>query len=163
MLYNVPSRTGQSLLPETIAKLAETPSIVAVKEASGSLDQATRIRRLTPPEFSIYSGDDSLTLPLLAIGACGVVSVASHLVGESLQEMVQAFEKGNVAAATQIHLKLSHLFDALFMTTNPIPLKAALNLQGWDVGVPRLPLCVLEKEQLSKLKAVLLNLALLPA
>lgn len=140
ILYNIPGRTGQNLAPETIARLAEIPNIVAVKEASGNLDQVSQIRRLTPPEFSIYSGDDSLTLPMLSVGGVGVVSVASHLVGRSLQQMIQAFEQGQVQKATQIHIQLFPLFKTLFITTNPIPVKAALRLQGWQVGQTRLPL-----------------------
>lgn len=163
MLYNVPGRTGQNLLPETVARLSEVPNIVAIKEASGNLEQASQIRRLTPPEFRIYSGDDSLTLPLMAIGGCGVVSVASHLVGQSLQQMVQAFTSGQVQVAAQIHLKLYPLFKALFLTTNPIPIKAALNLQGWQVGLPRLPLTPPSEELNQKLQAVLSELELIPA
>jgi len=140
ILYNIPGRTGQNLSPETIARLAEIPSIVAVKEACGNLDQVSQIRRSTPPEFSIYSGDDSLTLPMLAVGSQGVISVASHLVGDDLQQMVHAYEHGQVQTATQIHLKLFPLFKALFVTTNPIPLKVALRLSGWPVGGTRLPL-----------------------
>jgi 4-hydroxy-tetrahydrodipicolinate synthase len=140
MLYNIPGRTGQNLAPETVIHLAEIPNIVAIKEASGSLDQVSQIRRSTPPEFSIYSGDDSLTLPMLAVGAKGVVSVASHLVGDQIQQMVRAFEQGQVQLATQIHLRLFPLFKTLFVTANPIPLKAALRLQGWQVGSTRLPL-----------------------
>ncbi|HEY9762039.1 MAG TPA: 4-hydroxy-tetrahydrodipicolinate synthase [Trichocoleus sp.] len=141
MLYNIPGRTGQNLAVETVARLAQIPNIIAIKEASGSLDHASHIRRETPEDFCIYSGDDSLTLPLLAVGGTGVVSVASHLVGDHLQQMIQHFEAGQVKAATQIHLKLLPLFKALFLTTNPIPLKAALTLQGWQVGTVRLPLC----------------------
>ncbi|HEY9879834.1 MAG TPA: 4-hydroxy-tetrahydrodipicolinate synthase [Leptolyngbyaceae cyanobacterium] len=141
ILYNIPGRTGQNLAVETVARLAQIPNIVAIKEASGSLDHASHIRRETPEDFCIYSGDDSLTLPLLAVGGSGVVSVASHLVGDHLQKMIQCFEAGQVKAATQIHLKLLPLFKALFLTTNPIPLKAALTLQGWQVGTARLPLC----------------------
>jgi 4-hydroxy-tetrahydrodipicolinate synthase len=140
MLYNIPGRTGQNLAPETVIHLAQIPNIVAIKEASGSLDQVSQIRRSTPPEFSIYSGDDSLTLPMLAVGAKGVVSVASHLVGDQIQQMVRAFEQGQVQLATQIHLRLFSLFKTLFVTANPIPLKAALRLQGWQVGSTRLPL-----------------------
>lgn len=140
MLYNIPGRTGQNLQPETVAKLAERTNIVAIKEASGNLDQVSQIRRNTPPEFEIYSGDDSLTLPMLAIGCSGVVSVASHLVGEPLQQMVRFFEQGHTQSATEIHLKLLPLFKALFSTTNPIPIKAALRLQGWAVGGTRPPL-----------------------
>lgn len=159
MLYNVPGRTSVNILPETIARLAEIPNIVSVKEASGNLDQASQIRRLTPPEFTIYSGDDSLTLPMLSIGAKGVVSVASHLVGTSLQEMIQSFEKGQVQTATQIHLKLLELFKVLFITTNPIPVKAAMKLQGWDVGSLRSPLCDPPDSIVQKLQEVLKSLA----
>jgi 4-hydroxy-tetrahydrodipicolinate synthase len=159
MLYNIPGRTGQNMLPETVARLAEIPNIVAVKEASGNLDQASQIRCLTSPEFAIYSGDDSLTLPMLAVGGSGVVSVASHLVGEQLQQMIKAFEAGQVQVATQIHLQLFDLFKALFLTTNPIPVKAALKLQGWDVGSTRPPLCDPPVEVTQKLKDVLSQLA----
>jgi 4-hydroxy-tetrahydrodipicolinate synthase len=160
MLYNIPGRTGQNLQPETVARLAEIPNIVAIKEASGSLDQASEIRRLTPPEFGIYSGDDSITLPLMAIGGRGVVSVASHLVGQQMQQMVQAFENGQVQLATEIHLKLFPLFKVLFLTTNPILVKAALQLQGWDVGFPRLPLVKPDEALTQKLQAVLAELKL---
>jgi 4-hydroxy-tetrahydrodipicolinate synthase len=140
VLYNIPSRTGQNLLPETVARLSAIDNIVGIKEATGNLDQASEISRLTPSEFKIYSGDDSLTLPLLAIGGYGVISVASHLVGKQLQQMIQAFTTGQVQTATQIHLQLLPLFKSLFWSTNPIPLKTALRLQGWDVGLTRLPL-----------------------
>ncbi|MBI4783552.1 MAG: 4-hydroxy-tetrahydrodipicolinate synthase [Oscillatoriophycideae cyanobacterium NC_groundwater_1537_Pr4_S-0.65um_50_18] len=163
MLYNIPGRTGQNLLPETVARLAEIPNIVAIKEASGSLDQVSQVRCLTPPEFDIYSGDDSLTLPMLAVGACGVVSVASHLVGQRLQQMIQAFEQGQVQSATQTHLQLFPLFKALFATTNPIPLKAALRLQGWQVGSTRLPLEDDSSHFTLALEAVMANLGLLEA
>lgn len=161
MLYNVPGRTGQSLQPETVARLAEVPNIVAIKEASGSLDQASHIRRLTPPDFKIYAGDDSLTLPILAVGGYGVVSVASHLVGPDLQQMIQAFVAGQIEKAVQIHLRLFPLFKALFLTTNPIPVKAALKLQGWNVGPLRSPLCDPSAEVEQALKSVLTELALL--
>lgn len=161
MLYNVPGRTGQNLYPETVARLAEIPNIVAIKEASGDLDQASQIRRLTSPEFGLYSGDDSLTLPLLAVGGQGVVSVASHLVGEQLQQMIGAFLQGKFQTATQIHLKLFPFFKALFATTNPIPVKTALTLQGWNVGATRLPLIPPPAEVGLGLKTVLQELSLL--
>jgi len=163
MLYNIPGRTGQNMLPETVARLAEISNIVAVKEASGNLDQASQIRCLTSPEFAIYSGDDSLTLPMLAVGGSGVVSVASHLVGEQLQQMIKAFEVGQVQVATQIHLQLFDLFKALFLTTNPILVKTALKLQGWDVGSTRPPLCDPPVEVTQKLKDVLSQLATVSA
>ena len=155
MLYNIPGRTGQNLEPETIAKLAKMANIVAIKEASGDFDQVSQIRRRTPAEFGIYSGDDALTLPMLAIGCCGVVSVASHLVGEPLQKMVQYFEQGQSKSATDIHLQLLPLFKALFTTTNPIPIKAALRIQGWDVGGTRLPLSELPEPLHQQLEQVL--------
>ena len=161
MLYNVPGRTGQSLAPETVVRLAEVSNIVAIKEASGSLDQASDIRRSTPPEFGIYSGDDSLTLPILAIGGCGVVSVASHLAGNLLQKMIQNFESGQVVEASRIHAQLLPLFKSLFLTANPIPLKAALRLMGWEVGGCRLPLCDVPNDVVTELQRVMKELKLL--
>lgn len=161
ILYNVPSRTGQNLQAETVVRLSEIPNIVGIKEASGNFEQASQIRRLTPPDFAIYSGDDSFTLAILAIGGAGVVSVASHLVGSQLQEMIQAFEAGKTEIAKEIHLKLFPLFKVLFCTANPIPLKAALKLQGWDVGSPRPPLCDLPTDLKEGLEKVLIELSLL--
>lgn len=161
ILYNIPGRTGQNLQSETVARLAEIPNIVGIKEASGNLDQASQIRRLTPTDFLLYAGDDSLTLPLLAVGGTGVVSVASHLVGSQLQQMIQAFESGKTQLATQIHLQLFPLFKVLFCTTNPIPLKAALKLTGWDVGSTRPPLSNLSAEDKQTLEAVMTQLSLI--
>ncbi len=160
LLYNIPGRTGQNLQPETVARLAEVDNIVGIKESSGDLNQVSEIRRLTPTEFKIYSGDDSLTLPLLAVGGYGVVSVASHLVGKQLQQMIQAFEQGQVQVATKIHLQLFPLFKALFITANPIPIKVALNLQGWNVGSTRPPLYEDQDWVSQRLKPVLAGLAL---
>jgi 4-hydroxy-tetrahydrodipicolinate synthase len=161
LLYNVPSRTGCKLEPETVAKLAEIPSIIGIKEATGDLDQASQIRALTPADFAIYSGDDSLTLPLMAVGAKGVVSVASHLVGKQLQAMMQLFAAGKVQEALQIHIQLFPLFKALFLTSNPIPLKSALRLLGIDTGVVRSPLVAGNAELEAKLKAVLREVGIL--
>ena len=155
MLYNVPSRTSCNLEATTVAKLSEINNIIAIKEASGDLEQVCQIRRLTPSSFAIYSGEDSLTLPMLTVGAVGVVSVASHLVGNQMQQMIQAFNAGNNELATEIQLKLFSLFKILFATTNPIPVKAALNLQGWQVGSLRSPLCALQLDLLEKLKTEL--------
>jgi 4-hydroxy-tetrahydrodipicolinate synthase len=161
MLYNIPGRTGQNLQPETVIQLAETPNIVAIKEASGNLDQASQIRCFTPPEFAIYSGDDSLTMPSLAVGSQGVVSVASHLVGPQLQKMIQTFFAGQIQTAIEIHLQLFPLFKSLFLTTNPIPLKAALKLQGWQVGSTRSPLAAASDDMVQTIKSVLVDLSLL--
>jgi len=154
MLYNIPGRTGVNVLPETVARLAEIDNIVALKEAAGSMDQVSELRRLLPDNFAIYSGDDSLTLPVMALGAKGVVSVAAHVVGPRLKEMVNAFLAGNFTLATQIHQELFPVFKGLFITTNPVPVKAALNLLGWQVGTPRLPLVkatVAEKESIKRM------------
>ena len=161
MLYNVPGRTSCSLEPETIANLAQISNIVAVKEASGNLEKACKIRCLTPDNFALYSGEDALVLPMLAVGASGAVSVASHLVGKQMQSMIAAFNSGDNEQATKIQLQLFPLFQALFMTTNPIPIKAALKLQGWQVGKLRTPLCELQLDLLEKLKIVLQELNLI--
>ncbi|MEA5536190.1 4-hydroxy-tetrahydrodipicolinate synthase [Crocosphaera sp. XPORK-15E] len=161
MLYNIPGRTGQNLLPETVIKLAKIDNIIAIKEASGNLEQACKIRRMTDPSFLIYAGDDFLTLPLLTVGGTGIVSVASHLVGKEIQSMIQAFENGQVKIATEINLKLFPLFKVLFCSTNPIPIKAALNLLGWKVGGLRLPLLELSTELQQEVKSVLQELSLI--
>ncbi|MEO1005317.1 MAG: 4-hydroxy-tetrahydrodipicolinate synthase [Cyanobacteria bacterium J06638_38] len=161
MLYNVPGRTGCNLEPETVANLAQISNVVAIKEASGNIEQACKIRCLTPANFAIYSGEDALTLPLLSIGSSGVVSVASHLVGQQMQDMIEAFAIGDNQQATAIQLKLFPLFQALFVTTNPIPVKTALNLQGWELGKLRTPLCELQLNLLENLRAVLRELSLI--
>ncbi len=161
MLYNIPGRTGQNMSAETIARLAEIDNITAVKEASGSIEQACKIRSLTAPEFAIYSGDDLMTLPLMTVGGVGVVSVASHLVGNSIQEMIQFYEIGNPSQATALQLKLFPLFKVLFCMTNPIPIKFALNLQGWAVGGHRSPLCQISTELGKQVEEVLKELSLI--
>lgn len=161
LLYNIPGRTGKNLHADTVARLAEVENIVGVKEASGDLDQVSAIRSLTPKEFQIYSGDDSLTLPMLAVGAKGVVSVASHLVGNQLQQMINAFSEGQTQLATKIHLQLFPLFKTLFATTNPIPIKKALELQSWQVGSTRPPLCEISPEITQELEVVLRGLDLI--
>ena len=161
MLYNVPGRTSRNLEAETVANLAQIGNIVAVKEASGDLEQACKIRSLTPNNFAIYSGEDALTLPLLTMGSSGVVSVASHLVGKQMQSMIAAYLSGDNQQATEIQLELFPLFQALFVTTNPIPVKTALNLQGWNVGKLRSPLCELQLDLLENLKIILQKLNLI--
>ena len=155
MLYNVPGRSGCGLAVDTVARLTEVANIVAIKEASGNLDYASHLKSQVPSTFSLYSGDDSLTLPLLAIGGCGVVSVASHLVGNRLQNMIQAFEAGKIGLAAEEHLSLFPLFKALFLEPNPIPVKAALSLQGWQVGSLRSPLVSASDAVQQELKALL--------
>ncbi|XGB43775.1 MAG: 4-hydroxy-tetrahydrodipicolinate synthase [Nodosilinea sp. LVE1205-7] len=161
MLYNIPGRTGCNLAVETVTRLAEIENIIAIKEASGSLDQVSQIRHQTPSDFAIYSGDDSLTLPILSVGGCGVVSVASHLVGDQIQAMIQAYGVGQPQVAAQIHLNLLSLFKVLFVTTNPVPVKIALALQGWPVGSVRLPLCYPEDSTQQTIQQVLEQTGLL--
>lgn len=160
MLYNIQGRTSVNCEPATVARLAQIPNIVAIKEASGSLDQMSQIRKVTPPEFLLYSGDDSLTLPLLAVGGHGVVSVASHLAGREIREMIEAFVAGDVRGATAMHLRLWPLFKVLFITTNPVPVKAALALAGFDAGSLRLPLVEATPKERDQIAAVLKDLAL---
>jgi len=155
LLYNIPGRTGVNLQPATAARLAEIDNIVALKEAAGSMDQVSELRRLLPDDFALYSGDDSLTLPMLALGARGVISVCSHVVGPRIKEMINAFTSGNTTLATQIHLELYPVFKGLFITTNPVPVKAAMNLLGWQVGPPRLPLVEATAEEKEKIKNLL--------
>ncbi len=161
MLYNIPGRTSLNLLPATLARLAEISNIVAVKEASGNMDQVSELRRILPDHFAIYSGDDSLTLPILALGGKGVVSVASHLAGTRLQELINAFTSGNTNLANEIHLEMFPLFKGLFISTNPVPVKTALNLKGWDVGATRLPLVEATTTEKAAIAELLKNLDLL--
>ncbi len=161
MLYNVPGRTSVNMLPATVARLAEIPNIIAIKEAAGSIDQVSELSSILPDSFSIYSGDDSLTLPMLSLGAKGVVSVAAHLVGENIQQMINSFTTGNTTLATQIHLELLPIFKALFVTTNPVPVKAAMNLLGHNAGIPRLPLVEATEEEKDVLKEILAKINLI--
>ncbi len=162
MLYNIPGRTGKNLEPETTAQLAEDlDNIVAVKEASADLEQTAKIKILAPSDFLIYSGEDFLTLPMMTVGSVGVVSVASHLVGNQMQTMIQAYEKGDNSLAQEIQQKLYSLFKVIFCNTNPIPIKFALRSQGWDVGTVRLPLSSLPVNQQMEVEKVLENLSLL--
>ena len=148
MLYNVPGRTSSNLLPETVVRLAEdVDNIVCIKEASGDLDQMAAIIANTDEDFSLYSGDDGLTLPVLSLGGTGVVSVASHIIGLEMQKMIQAFFSGNVKEAGDIHRAILPTAKALFSAPSPTPLKAVLNMNGIAVGEVRLPLVPLSEEE----------------
>lgn len=155
MLYNIPGRTGCSLEPRTTARLLDLPNVVSYKAASGSTDEVSQLRLLCGDRLAIYSGDDALTLPMLAVGAVGVVSVASHLVGREIQRMISSFYAGELAAALALHERLLPLCRALFATTNPIPVKAALELEGWPVGSPRLPLVSADSDVRARLTSAL--------
>ncbi|HAB7636249.1 TPA_asm: 4-hydroxy-tetrahydrodipicolinate synthase [Listeria monocytogenes] len=159
VIYNIPGRSVVNIEPETIIRLAKLPNIVGVKESSGNLDNISKIIAETSDDFQVYSGDDSLTLPILAVGGNGVISVASHVVGNEMQEMIQAFEHGEVQKAAQIHRELLPLMNGLFSVPNPAPTKYLLNQQGISVGPVRLPLVDLNAEQGTKLQAILEGLS----
>src|SRR5690554_4627760 len=161
MVYNVPGRTSVNITPATMARLAEIENIIALKEAAGNLEQAAEMARVLPKNFLLYSGDDSMTLPILAVGGVGVVSVASHLAGRKIALMVESYLQGEVEKAAEINKELLPLFKVLFLTTNPIMVKAALNLLGINVGPTRLPLVPATEAELEKLKTVLAQLGLL--
>jgi 4-hydroxy-tetrahydrodipicolinate synthase len=160
VLYNIPGRTGSNMLPETIARLAQLPTIVGIKEATGSLDQASQIAALT--DLTILSGDDSLTLPLMSIGGRGVVSVVGNIVPRDLKALVSAFDAGHVARAQEWHRKLFPLCrDMLGVATNPIPIKTALKLLGRSNGEMRLPMCPVDREAEGRIRQTLMHYGLL--
>ncbi|HBM3460090.1 TPA: 4-hydroxy-tetrahydrodipicolinate synthase [Listeria innocua] len=159
VIYNIPGRSVVNIEPETIIRLAKLPNIIGVKESSGNLDNISKIIAETSEDFLVYSGDDSLTLPILAVGGNGVISVASHVVGNEMQEMMQAFESGDVKKAASIHRSLLPLMNGLFSVPNPAPTKYLLNQQGISVGPVRLPLVDLNAEQGTKLQAILEGLS----
>lgn len=155
MLYNVPGRAVTKIAAETIIKLSKLPNVVAVKEASGDLDAMTEIIANTDEDFALYSGDDALTLPVLAIGGTGVVSVASHVIGNEMQQMIADFEKGDAVQAAKAHQKLLPIMNAMFAAPSPTPVKTALQLKGLDVGSVRLPLVPLSEQERAALTNVL--------
>ncbi|VXC64474.1 4-hydroxy-tetrahydrodipicolinate synthase [Bacillus sp. 349Y] len=154
MLYNVPGRSAVTISPDTIIRLSEVPNIMSVKEASGDLGAMTKIIASTADDFLVYCGDDGLTLPALSIGADGIVSVASHIIGKEMQQMTEAHLSGDTSRAAKLHQELLPLMEGLFATPSPGPVKTALQLKGLDVGSVRLPLIPLtedERKSLSKL------------
>ncbi|PWA13558.1 4-hydroxy-tetrahydrodipicolinate synthase [Pueribacillus theae] len=157
MIYNIPSRSSVNIQAETMIKLSHIDNIVSAKEASGDLDQMSSIIENTSDDFKLYSGDDSLTLPILSIGGCGVVSVASHIIGNEMQEMINAFNKGEMRKAASIHRSILPVIKALFGHPSPTPVKAALALQGIETGPVRLPLVSLTDEQKASLNEVIQN------
>src|SRR5256885_7117591 len=160
VLYNIPGRTGSNILPETIARLAEVPNIVGIKESTGSLDQASQIAALT--KLTILSGDDSLTLPLMSIGGRGVVSVVGNIVPRDMKNLVRAFDAGRIREAQEWHRKLFPLCrDLLGVATNPIPVKAALKLLGRGTGELRLPMTPLDSASEAKVRQTLVSYGLL--
>jgi 4-hydroxy-tetrahydrodipicolinate synthase len=159
-VYNIPGRTGKNIEPETIARMAELPNITMVKEATGSLDQASQI--LCTTDLTLLSGDDSLTLPLMSVGGEGVISVVGNIVPKDMLAMVAAYTNGNIAAALDWHRKLFPLCrDMLGLATNPIPIKAAMKLLGRDTGELRLPMTPLDAASEARLRKTLTNYGLL--
>lgn len=155
VLYNIPGRSVVNLSVETVIRLSAIRNIVAIKEASGNLDAMAEIIEKTPEDFSLYSGDDGLTLPTLAIGGTGVISVAAHIIGNEMQAMIHKFQSGNLAGAAKDHRKLLPIMKVLFATPNPTSVKAALNSNGIPVGGVRLPMIPLNDGELAVLHSVL--------
>lgn len=156
IIYNIPSRTGVNIQPATIAKLANKyENIVAVKQSCSDMDAVTEIKLLAPEDFSVYSGDDSLTLPMLSLGARGVISVASHLFGNDVKSMIRNYKTGQFIAAMNMHKKLYPIMKKLFMAPNPVPVKAALAHRGLCEDYVRRPLVELSDEQKAELFSVL--------
>ena len=156
VLYNIAGRTGKNIEPELMASLAsDFKNIVGVKEASGSLEQMLRIKEMCPKGFILTSGDDALTLPILAIGGVGVISVAANIVPRDVAAVINAFNEGDLKKAQEINLNLMPLVRALFIETNPIPVKKACELMGLCDGTLRLPMCDMEEANLAKLKQAL--------
>lgn len=155
MLYNIPGRSAVNMAVETVIRLSEVSNIVAIKEASGDLDAISEIIERTPESFSLYSGDDALTIPVLSIGGTGVVSVSAHVLGNEMQTMIRNFKIGNIQEAASNHRRLLPKMKALFAAPNPSPVKAALNLKGIQVGGVRLPMIPLNEEQLYSLERAL--------
>ncbi len=162
ILYNIAGRTAVNIEPQTMARLAsDCKNIIGVKEASGSLDQMSRIKALCGLDFDLISGDDALTLPLLAIGGVGVISVVANIVPRNVADMVEAFSKGNIKKAQSLHYRLLPLVKAMFIETNPIPVKTAMGLIGLCEPGLRLPLCSMSASNLEKLKKALKDYGLL--
>lgn len=157
IIYNVPGRTGVNITPETVARLAELDNIVAIKEASGNLDQISEIHRLCGEKITILSGDDSLTLPIMSLGGKGVISVTANIIPRKMADLVQYWESGDFQKALQLHEELLPIHRAMFIETNPLPVKTAMNLLGMEVGGFRLPLVEMKKDNIQRLKDILLR------
>jgi 4-hydroxy-tetrahydrodipicolinate synthase len=153
ILYNVPSRTGLNIAPKTCLELSKVKNIVAIKEASGNLSQIAEIASLCGDNLAIYSGNDDQIVPILSLGGIGVISVLSHLVPNDVHTMVISFLDGDTKTATKLQLDTLNLTKALFSEVNPIPVKAACNMMGFNVGIPRLPLIEMSKDEQKNLKA----------
>jgi len=161
VLYNIPGRTGVNMLPATIARLSAIRSIVGVKEGSGSVQQASDVVQMCGDRLAVLAGDDSLTLPMMAVGGKGVITVTANLVPSEMAELVHTFSSGKIAESRSLHFKLSPLFAALFLETNPIPVKEALGMMGKIDPELRLPLCPMAQDTREKLDRVLKEMGLI--
>ena len=155
MLYNIPGRTGINMSAETVKKCSEIPNIIALKESAGSVKQMEEFKSITSNDFHIYSGDDAMTLEFLKKGAKGVVSVASHIAGKQIHEMIEAFKANDIKTATKLDKLLQPLFEGLFITSNPIPVKTALKLIGFNCGITRPPLMSTTDAQYQQIESML--------
>jgi 4-hydroxy-tetrahydrodipicolinate synthase len=161
VVYNIQSRTSVNIETDTVARLAGVENIIAVKEASGSISQISDVCATVPKSFRVYSGDDALTLPLMAVGGFGIISVIGHVVGRQIREMLDQFLSGRNEQAIEVHKSLLPVTKALFCTTNPVPVKEAMGMLGFDVGAFRLPLTPLTPEQRDKVRTALAQFGLL--
>lgn len=161
ILYNVPGRTGCNIAPKTVLELSKVKNIVAVKEASGNLSQVAEIAALVDPDFDIYSGNDDQILPILSLGGKGVISVLSNIAPKETHDMVVKFFEGDLKGSIALQLGAIELISALFCEVNPIPVKTALDLMGYEVGPCRMPLCAMEDKNLETLKKAMKNYGLL--
>jgi 4-hydroxy-tetrahydrodipicolinate synthase len=154
IIYNIPGRCVVNMLPETVARIAQDcPNVIGLKDSAANVEQTKKTAGLVPPGFTIWSGDDALALPMMKVGAVGIISVASHIAGQEIAQMVAAYHAGDLPKAEALHNRLMPLFNVLFITANPTPVKAALEMIGRPVGIPRLPLIEAtagEKEQIRK-------------
>jgi 4-hydroxy-tetrahydrodipicolinate synthase len=159
--YNIPGRTGIRIEHDTLLEMTEVPNIVGVKDSTGDFQAISRLISEAPPDFEVYSGDDWATFGYLCLGAVGVVSVAAHLVGGRIKQLCDLIEAGDIPAARKIHEELTPLFNALFITSNPIPVKTALGMVGHPVGPPRLPLVPATAEERERIRKALVDAGLL--
>ncbi len=161
ILYNVPGRTGCSISEGVVKRLAGHPNVMGIKEASGNMSYACKIARYLGPDFAMYSGNDDITVPILSIGGSGVISVLANILPKQTHDMVMAYLSGDTAAATAAQLRYLELINSLFLEVNPIPVKAALNMMGWEVGPCRMPLYEMSQGAAQRLRAALEEAGLL--
>ncbi|MFA4843937.1 MAG: 4-hydroxy-tetrahydrodipicolinate synthase [Candidatus Margulisiibacteriota bacterium] len=161
IIYNIPGRCVVNMLPETVARIAKDCSnVIGLKDSAASVEQTKKTAELVPPGFTIWSGDDSMALPMMKVGAVGVISVASHIAGKEIAQMIAAYHAGDLKKAEALHHRLMPLFNVLFITANPTPVKAALEMIGWPVGIPRLPLIEATADEKAQIRKVLKELGL---